>query len=190
MRATTTVYVNGRLKAVKPFLFDPTAYGPEVHAILALDGSGNRLLPLIRATCSSDRARTTLKAADPRTLFADSRAPEAALAGLYLYFSCWEEAHSIAQDIATPEGSYWHAIVHRQEPDDGNSAYWFRQVGEHPIYPQLAAAAGAAQWDPLAFIDLCAKARRAPGSDAERQALELQRTEWQMLFDFCATKLI
>ena len=76
------------------------------------------------------------------------------MAGLYLYLSCWDEAHTVAQAIETAEGSYWHAIVHRQEPDVSNSAYWFRRVGEHPIFPGLrerAAAAGmdvGARWDP------------------------------------------
>jgi hypothetical protein len=166
--------------------FDPAAYGPDVHAILALDGSGDRLMPLTRSACSSSRALIALKTTNAGALFPDSRAPEAALAGLYLYFSCWDEAHEIAQNVASAEGSYWHAIVHRQEPDDGNSAYWFRQVGQHPIFLDLAAAAGVARWDPIGFIELCGKARSEPGSDLERQTLELQRAEWQLLFDFCA----
>ena len=174
--------------------FDPEAYGGRVAAILALDGHGHRLMPLVQGPCSSDRARTILKAATARELFPDSRAPEAALAGLYLYFSCWDEAHEAAQNIATREGSYWHAIVHRQEPDAGNSSYWFRQAGAHPIFPALAAAASgigigtAAKWDPLAFIQFCEEARQSPGSARERQALEVQRAEWQLLFDFCAAK--
>jgi|SRR5271157_4144411 len=140
--------------------FDPQAYGPEVAAILALDG------------CTPAEARQRLKAADPRRLFPDARAPEAAMAGLYLYFGCWSDAHEIAQNIETPEGSYWHAIVHRQEPDAANSAYWFRQVGAHPIFPALARIAGVARWDPL----------ETPVT------LELQRAEWQLLFDYCARR--
>jgi len=176
--------------------FDPAAYGNQVASILALDGDGHRLMPLVQGPCSSDRARTLLKAATARELFPDSRSPEAALAGLYLYFSCWDEAHQTAQDIATREGSYWHAIVHRQEPDAGNSSYWFRQVGAHPVFPALAAAASAigigsaAKWDPFAFIQFCEEARQSPGSDSERQALEVQRAEWQLLFDFCAAKYV
>jgi hypothetical protein len=168
--------------------FDPSSYGPDVLAILALDGAGERLMPLVRAACSSDRARAALKTTAARALFPASRAPEAALAGLYLYFSCWDEAHQIAQNIATPEGSYWHAIVHRQEPDDGNSAYWFHQVGSHPIYPSLAAVANLPRWDPVAFIERCAQARGEPASGLEHLALEVQRAEWQLLFDFCAAK--
>jgi hypothetical protein len=172
--------------------FSTGLYGPEVAAILALDGAGERLMPLAGGTCSSERARAMLQAATARSLFPKARAPEAALAGLYLYFSCWNEAHETAQDIAAPEGSYWHAIVHRQEPDAGNSGYWFRQVGRHPIFPALAAAAAeiglpaTGPWDPFAFIQLCEKARTAPGSTLERQAMEVQRAEWRLLFHYCA----
>ena len=172
--------------------FDPTAYGEEVAAILALDGNGERLMPLAMGRCSSERARQLLEAKTAAALFPGARAPEAALSGLYLYFSCLDEAHRIAQDIATPEGSYWHAIMHRQEPDAGNSGYWFGRVGAHAIFPALrdrAAGLGVdvgARWDPFAFIQLCEEARRRPGSDQERRALEVQRAEWQLLFDYCA----
>lgn len=158
--------------------FDPQQYGPEVAAILGLDGAGERLMPLVREACSSDEARTRIRAAGASKLFPHSRAPEAALAGLYFYFGCWTEAHETAQEVGTPEGSYWHAMVHRQEPDAGNSAYWFRQVGEHPIFPVLARIAGVERWNPMEFIRRCEH-----GSTREQ---ELQRAEWQLLFDYCA----
>jgi hypothetical protein len=164
-------------------MFDPNAYGDEIAGILALDGNGERLMPLAGGTCSSAEASRLLKA---------SRLPSAVSAGLYLYFSCWDEAHRVAQDLDTAEGSYWHALVHRQEPDAGNSGYWFGQVGKHPIFPALAVRAaeiGVAfgkHWDPRAFIDYCEAARRRPGSPAERMALDVQRAEWQLLFDWCA----
>jgi len=107
-------------------------------------------------------------------------------------FRILQGADKIAQEIHTPEGSYWHGIVHRQEPDAGNSGYWFRQVGRHPIFPALRAEAAAIgiesgpEWDPFAFISLCERARREPGSDEARLAIETQRAEWQLLFDYCA----
>ena len=164
-------------------MFDPQAYGSEIAGILALDGNGERLMPLTGGTCSSAEARDRLR---------QSRLAPSVLAGLYLYFSCWDEAHQMAQDLDTREGSYWHAIVHRQEPDAWNSGYWFRQVGKHPIFPELRAAAAAIgvdfgpAWDPKAFIEYCERARTRPGSPEERKALEVQRAEWQLLFDWVA----
>jgi len=167
--------------------FRAADYGPDVAAILALDGDGQRFMPLVMEH-GSEEARARLRDASAARLFPGARAPEAALSGLYVYFSCFDESHSVAQDIATAEGSYWHAIVHRQEPDPGNAAYWFRQVGTHPIFPDLARAAGReGAWDPFAFIEICEAARKQPGSDAERQARALQRIEWQLLFDYCAS---
>src|SRR5689334_20690538 len=131
---------------LEEMMFDSQAYGSEVAAILALGGNGERLMPLTGGTCSSAEAFDLLRR---------SQLAPPVLAGLYLYFSCWEEAHQTAQDLDTREGSYWHAIVHRQEPDAWNSGYWFRQVGKHPIFPELRAAAAAigvnlaSAWDPM-----------------------------------------
>jgi len=68
-------------------------------------------------------------------------------------------------------------------------------VGAHPIFAQLreeAARLGVdfgPRWDPFAFIDLCEKARRKPGSSDEAAALAVQLAEWQLLFDYCARPL-
>ena len=121
--------------------FDPTAYGPEVARILALDGNGQRCAPLVCGPCSSQEARRALAKHKPAELFPGVREPEAPMAGLWLYFSCFEEAHNLIDDPKTAEGEYWHAVLHRQEPDAGNAAYWFRRVGQHPIFPKLAAEA-------------------------------------------------
>ncbi|MDQ6663293.1 MAG: hypothetical protein M3Z23_02745 [Acidobacteriota bacterium] len=165
--------------------FDLNAYGPEIGAILALDGAGGRLMPLAPQACSSDEARRILKGSHARDLFAHSRSPEAALSGLFLYFSCLDEAHAIAQGVSTPEGSWWHGIMHRQEPDPGNAAYWFQKVGNHPVMETLRQA-DARYPGPVKFIDMCEHARRNPGSPEEKAAREVQRAEWQLLFDWCA----
>ena len=175
------------------------AYGRGTSQILAINQDGNRLIPLVASGCSSEEARALLSRQKALDLFPAARAPEAALGGLWLYFSCFDECHAIAQEIATPEGSFWHAIAHRQEPDPGNSAYWFRRVGPHPVFAGLREAASeigarlgkaafdpGARWDPFAFIEFSERARRRPGSEMERAALQIQRTEWQILFDYCA----
>ncbi len=41
----------------------------------------------------------------------------------------WERAHSIAQDVATSDGAWVHAYLHRREGDNGNAGYWYRQAG-------------------------------------------------------------
>ncbi len=50
-------------------------------------------------------------------------------AGLFLYFSALDESHTISQGVATASGSYWHGIMHRQEPDWSNAKYWFVAQG-------------------------------------------------------------
>ena len=180
-------------------LFDSKAYGSRVAEILALDGDGNRYMPLASGVCSSEAAETALNKHHAADLFPKSRAPEAALAGLWLYFGCREACHHIVQDLESADAGFWHGIVHRQEPDAGNATYWFRLVGKHPIFPRLHEAAEEivkqqsapsfaleTTWNPFAFIDFCDQARRKPGSVSEQCALEIQRAEWQLLFDHCA----
>jgi hypothetical protein len=179
--------------------FDSQAYGDEIAAILALDQNGNRLIPLLAAECSSGQAQARLKNRTSSELFPLATAPDAALSALWIYFSCFEEGHRITQDLESPEGSFWHGILHRQEPDSDNASYWFRGVGRHPIFAPLHGAAAeivrrnpeaefhlGAEWDPFAFILFAERAREQPGSACERAALEIQRAEWQLLFDYCA----
>jgi hypothetical protein len=185
-----------------PGAFDVAAFTPEVQRLLALDGGGFRLMPLAHGECSSEDARRELRGAKAEVLFPGARNAKAALSGLWLYFSCLDESHTLSQSIADCDGSFWHGIMHRQEPDPGNSGYWFRRVGEHPVFPALrmratelaAAVAGVAgfgataeRWDPFAFIDFCERARSRPGSLEEGLAMEIQRAEWQLLFGYCAS---
>jgi hypothetical protein len=42
----------------------------------------------------------------------------------------WEQAHMIAQDIPTREGSLVHAYLHRKEGDEWNAGYWYNRAGQ------------------------------------------------------------
>ncbi len=115
---------------------------------------------------------------------ADARA---ILAGLYQVNDYSDESHRISQSLEG-EGrhaaaDYWHAIMHRREPDYSNSKYWFRRVGTHPVFARLARHAAVAtgvdsqvlarvvsgeRWDPFAFVDLCREAFE--GTDAALEA--------------------
>ncbi len=58
----------------------------------------------------------------------------------------WEQAHHIAQDIATPTGSWLHALLHLIEGDTGNAGYWFVRANRPPV----PVADIDAEWDRLA----------------------------------------
>jgi len=173
--------------------FNASDYGSEVARILSLDGNGMRPIPLAPRAHLSDTARDELDKHTAGDLFPNAPSPSGALSGLYLYFGCLDQAHSIAQDLNTAEGSFWHGIMHRQEPDAANAAYWFRKVGKHPIFPTLRAEANrlrfmtGAEWNPFEFIEFCESARMRPGSEEEGIAMRIQLAEWQLLFDYCAT---
>lgn len=163
-------------------------------------------MPLAAKSCVSEAARDQLRRLDAAGLFgaplADRDFAEAAKSGLFIYFECLEEAHTIAQAIESPTGSYWHGFLHRQEPDFSNAAYWFRRVKQHEIFPSLreaamALAGGRASeilsgpvWDPFRFIDACERVRRRPDPALEQLLREVQRVEWQLLFDFCCRRAV
>lgn len=172
--------------------FRANDYSIGVANVLELAGSGTRVMDLAPSGCTSEEARAMLERSEPLQLFADSREPVGAYSGLYLYLGCLEESHKLSQDLDNPEGSYWHGILHRQEPDPDNAKYWFRKVGRHSIHNELCKQArsfgydAGGSWDLLTFVDFCESARRRPGSEEEGVAKRVQLLEWQLLFDWCA----
>ncbi len=167
--------------------WNPARYGPEATSLLALAGDGRRLMPLVSPR-NDDPTLAALLRRPARELLPYAARPDAAHAGLWLYFGFFEESHAIAQDLKSADGSYWHGILHRMEPDAWNAGYWLQRVGQHPVFTELAIAAAelgykpASRWDPLAFIDACDKA-----TPANRELLQqVQLAEWQLLFHYCA----
>jgi len=182
--------------------FDLLTLSEPVKAIL--QRQANVLLPLIRSPQDQNgEDAQKLRQVSASELFPGARQPDAALSGLFLLLNCWEASHDISQGIDSKEGSYWHGIAHRIEPDSSNARYWFRRVGEHPIFPELHAQAQRildeqtqssckvhwslkSSWDPFVFIDWCDEARAKPGTAREGVALAIQKAEWQLLFAWCA----
>lgn len=137
----------------------------------------------------------------------DHDAARCCLSGLWLLHDFLDESHSISQEIETADGSYWHGIMHRREPDYGNSKYWFRRVGDHAVFPQLLTAAQeliaaegaqdaiareiaqANRWDPYRFIDWCEELAR--GKAKQRMLAEkVAQEEWRLLFADCYARAI
>lgn len=156
-------------------------------------------MPLVCGRRFEGPAVDALRGRPAAALFPDAFSPEGALAGLWLYLQDFDACHRVAQNLASSEGSYWHGILHRQEPDDWNAGYWFRAAGPHPIHGELLREArelarlhSAAHWQPGArwdagdFIRFCTRARREPGSAAMELARAVQMAEWRLLFRWCA----
>jgi hypothetical protein len=159
-------------------LDEPSSYGP---ALIQIKTQHRSLLELLNMQSLGrlfpNAARTNLLAL---------------AAGLYQVLDDWEASHEAAQNAddlgERAVSAYWHGIAHRREPDPGNAAYWFRRVGRHAIFPELAEETrklGAAQllkgaaWDPFKFIDFCTSAK--PGSPDEALARRIQRAEMDLL---------
>ena len=189
-------------------MLDLEQYSAPIAEILGLHEGGNRLIPLAPEAPLSGKGLDKLRASSSEDLFTATPLASRAFAdcvrsGLFLYFSALDDSHKLSQEIPSTSGSYWHGIMHRQEPDYGNSKYWFRRVGQHEIFPELRTAvlenlrsdpkAGTvaraveanSNWDPFWFVDTCEQACRQPNSDLYRCALEIQRIEWRILFDHC-----
>jgi hypothetical protein len=186
--------------------FDPTHYGPVIAGLLG----EKRLMPLGPGN-ANQIVKSKLNVLTAETAFnpggiRDRDLASACLAGLWLYHDFLDESHTISQEIHTTIGSYWHGILHRREPDYSNAKYWFRKVGDHPIFEPLASAAAEIHasaephpsaaflgkqsgWDPFAFIDLC-EASFAGRSPCEMLCRQIQQKEWELLFDYCYQEAI
>ena len=99
------------------------------------------------------------------------------LSGLWLLAGDIDRSHTISQDLPSREGSFLHGIMHRREGDFGNAKYWFRRVGDHPVFEQLSQETQGVYDDPFDFVDACSNAT-ADNTPSLRQA---QWLEWQAL---------
>lgn len=123
--------------------------------------------------------------------FGSSDMARCAHAALWLHHDFLHESHDISQGVDTPTGSYLHAVMHRREPDAVNSKYWWRRVGSHPVFADLATAAAELSylkagtgWDPSRFVDDC-EAARGRGGGREELLTRVQAAELELVLRFC-----
>lgn len=139
-------------------------------------------------------ARTMQAAADQ--LPGGSVEKTAVAAGLHLLYDDLDGSHALSQTVEGRgqhrNGDYWHAIMHRREPDYGNSPYWFRRVGSHPVMAELPTVLERVRqeipsptldtwaprlvkngvWDAFAYVDACEAAAQNPSDHDFRRGLE------------------
>jgi hypothetical protein len=129
---------------------------------------------------------------------------------LYLCFDCFEEAHNIANEHEdTVIGNWLHAILHRREPDAGNSKYWYARVKapakvfeaigkevlsilkEKPVAelePLVKKLEMSKTWEPEIFVDLCNEYReKDPDSPTYQTLARIQEIEWRGLAEYILT---
>jgi hypothetical protein len=165
-------------------------YGPIVAEILA----DLPRAPLDRGEVFEDRCEQLAAMSDADLLIGheivNPAMVDACRSGLLLRLNDLDGSHDISQQIHSPTGSFWHGIMHRREGDFGNAKYWFRRVGDHEIFADLADAAqvvsaSASHWDPFAFVDFV-EAIEQSGDEGNRELTEkIQHREWELLFDYC-----
>jgi hypothetical protein len=120
-------------------------------------------------------------------------------AAALLWHDHHEAAHAIVQDEPSAEASFLHAILHRREPDQANSCYWWRRVGRHPAFVTIAKRVGGylegdefkrwrdllvpgGVWEPEAFVDatyIC-----NPREFTYPLFQQVQRIEMECLLDY------
>ncbi len=172
------------------------------------EGSPERSPLVPRDSATWTRWRAELLAALSPQLSGGSHVRAMELAGgARLLQDDLDGSHQCSQAIegeGDHSGDYWHAIMHRREPDYQNSKYWFRHVGRHAIFPPLVEewqrfspgpsawpgidrAVASGSWEPAAFVDACAASARddSPGSEILR---ELQYRELLILWRHVCTR--
>jgi hypothetical protein len=178
--------------------FDPSVYGDVFESLL-----NERRVNVLDGGAENGDVRNALDGVSSSSAFegkpiTDGEMADSCVSAAWLYHNFLDDSHTISQGIDSATGSYWHGIMHRREPDFPNSKYWFRKVGNHPVFgglcssaKEIAAGGGADStflrdqdaWDPYAFIDLV-EACLSGNSSEESVCREVQLSEFELLFDY------
>ena len=121
------------------------------------------------------------------------------LAGLMFAQDYIWEGHEIVQDYPELEASWWHAYMHRMEGDYGNSAYWYRRVGDSEtvsgffslvqdldLDDRVSSIQKRRSWDPCEFNGFISKYKQSH----EESLRKVHRLEFKFLFSICLKKAL
>lgn len=180
------------------FKFDPAAYGPVFEPLVAGDRCRAPVGGQPNGAAREALEKLTLESAFAHARIVNLDMGRCCLAGLWLVQDFRDQSHVVSQSIETSSGSYWHALVHRREGDYPYTKYWFRRIGEHPVFEPLAESVTAlvhesgepipkflagGQWEPLAFVDALQQA--VQNGTGIGLCCAVQQAEWELLFDHC-----
>jgi hypothetical protein len=183
-------------------------YSPQITEILKKLEARQPLPPLAPEKAWDSALASQIQNASLEELFGDETIKgkvfgDAVKSGLLLWADALDASHTISQGISNKTGSYWHGIMHRREPDYGNSKYWFGRVGSHPIFPTLRkrvldllnghsdsladyaeAIQGQESWDAFQFVDWCQAEARNGNGERLTFLQTVQVEELKLLLDY------
>lgn len=180
----------------------------EVRADIAAESEGvlQRLAPRDARHLPAEIESRVERWLEDATSGSSGRVPEriAIQAGLLQWHDRLDASHHRSQSIEgeglNQDGDYWHAIMHRREPDYSNAKYWFRQLGRHPLLGRLpgiadevlatcsdggwrSRLASGGRWNAPAFVELCATCADGEESPLGLAARRIQRAEMLLLLE-------
>ena len=159
------------------------SYSPLIdRAFKEMDGSSMRS-SLVAQKPLSAGVTATLKKTDSAELVAPRKVHSGAhaeliKAALFLWNDEFDLAHEAAQEAENHDGSYWHAILHRREPDYSNARYWYDRAGDHPVFGEMQTCFTG--WSPASFVAGC---QREKSAEKIKPLLAMQVKEFELLFD-------
>jgi len=166
----------------------------KVYTALVVNGDGNSAAKLMLEKLD---ATNVLNGA-----VVNDEAAMAVVGGLWLWQDWIHESHTISQNLETPTGSLWHAVMHRREGDFNNAKYWYGRCRNHPALAEMANAGTQlvrssptaddsartilrGGWDPYALTDFVESVYDSPDHHPPvALARDLQTLEFQILLDF------